>query len=186
MENPSWSETMMNLEIFDEQELKQASDCLHDAVFAKDRIAFDPVAKIVSIELWREVWEETTSEKFLFLLHRWKAPHEKCLLSFNQVAECKRDRNDSLTEDQVNVLSFDAVKGEVAISTVTGDVIRLAAEKLEGRLRDLGERTEKGLGKTTIGFYPPLQNRSSRARTAGSDDMMLAREVSSNLPMLPV
>lgn len=147
----------MDLEILDEQGLKQASDCLHDAVFAKDQIAFDPVAKTVSIELWREVWEETTSEKFLFFLHRWKAPHEKCLLSFNQVAEYKRDRSDSLIEDQINVLSFDAAKGEIAISTVTGDVIRLTVRKLEGWLRNLGERTDKGLGKITVGFSRPLK-----------------------------
>lgn len=158
----------MELEILDERGLKHVSDCLHDAVFSKDQIVFDPAAKTVFLELWREVWEETTSERFLLFLRRWKAPHEKCLLSFGQVMECKRDRDDSLTDDQVNAMSFDAAKGEIMIVTATGDTIRLLVDKLEGWLRDLGEKTDKGLGKITIGLNRPLQDRSLATVEKGS------------------
>jgi hypothetical protein len=54
---------------------------------------------------------------------------------------------------QVNELLFDERKGEIAIFTVTGNVIRLTVGKeMDGKLIDLGERSEKNFGKITIGL----------------------------------
>jgi hypothetical protein len=75
----------MELEIIDGQSLKQASERLHDAIFEVDEIKVDAAKSVFSLMLWREVWEETSSERFLFFLRRWKAPHERCLLTFKHV-----------------------------------------------------------------------------------------------------
>jgi len=148
---------MMELTIEDSRSLQEVSAYLHDAVFDRDGIAFDQATKRVSITLWRELWEETTSKRFLLFLHRWKAPHSRCRLEFEDVTQCEVTAADKIDQDQIVSMAFDSEKGEVSITGACCLTIRINVETLRGRCRDLGERSLQSFNKVTIGFRPVRQ-----------------------------
>jgi hypothetical protein len=145
---------MMELKIEDSRSLQEASAYLHDAVFDRAGVGFDQTTKRVSISLWRELWEETTSERFLLFLHRWKAPHARCVLEFEHVTNSEVIATDKLDQDQIVSMAFDSDKGEVAIVGACCLTIRIKVETLRGCVRDVGERTTQSFNKMTIGFRP--------------------------------
>lgn len=144
----------MELNIEDSRSLQEASAYLHDAVFDREGIDFDEVTKRVSITLWRELWEETTSERFLLFLHRWKAPHARCRLEFENVDHCEVTAADKIDQDQIVSMAFDPEKGEVSMVGACCLTITIRVETLRGRCRDLGERTTQSFNKMTVSFRP--------------------------------
>jgi len=143
---------MQPLQITDERTLQEASAYLHDAVLQRRDIQHDQAAKTVTLDVWRELWEETTSERVLLIFHRWKAPHIRCLLKFDNVSACQTEFTDELERYQICRLQFDPRNSQVRIVGVCCFEIRLTVDSLKGSVSDLGERTTERFNKTTIGL----------------------------------
>jgi hypothetical protein len=140
----------MKIDISDQQTLEQASAILYAGVFNTGDISYDEAAKTVTLTLWRELWEETTSERKLLFFHLWKAPHMRCMLKFERVLGLELEISDKLDWYSVERLRFDPLKGELHLIGSCCITIKMKVESLQGKLWDLDERTNENFGKRTI------------------------------------
>ena len=142
----------MQLRIIDKITLGYASAYLHDAVFQRGQIQHDSKAKTLTMEVWRELWEQTISERFLLIFYRWKTPYIRCRLTFENVSTCQTKFTDELEHYQILHLQFDPLNNEIKIAGVCCFEIKLKVGSLEGNVTDLEERTTESFNKTTIGL----------------------------------
>lgn len=143
---------MINIKITDASELDNTAGYLHDAVFTKDGIAYDAAEKTFSMRLWRELYDETRSERIFWFLYRWKAPHRNCILEFRGVDAYDLKVTGNFNQYQVRDLQFDRQRGELRITTAYCLKIVLRVIQLQGILKDLELTTDETFFKTTIAF----------------------------------
>jgi hypothetical protein len=142
----------MEIDISDQQQLEQASACLYAGVFNPSDISYDEAAKTATFKLWREMSEEATRERKFLFFRVWKSPHMRCELKFERVLAFKLEITDKLDWYSVERLRFYPLKGGIDLIGSCCITVKLKVESLQGKLQDLGERTDESFGKTTIGL----------------------------------
>jgi hypothetical protein len=139
------------LEIVDDQTFKKAAELLHDAVFERNWLTFDQAARLVRLELWREVWEESTSKRILPFLYQSSAPHARCVLQLQDVLTCDSNFTEKLTYYHISRLNFQPSINKLEMSGPCFN-ISITVELLKGLLVDLDERSNRRFSKATVGL----------------------------------
>ena len=143
---------MIELLIMDSATLRRAAAYLHDAVFESENIRYAKDTNTITIPLWREMYEHTTSKRVFLFLYRWRAPHRRCILVLKNVESCTVRVTDALDHYQVTGINFNESAHELKIETACCIDILLKANRLEGSLCDLEEETTEHFSKTTLSF----------------------------------
>lgn len=143
---------MIDLSITDSATLQRAAAYLHDAVFESEKIKHEKDTNKITIPVWREMYERTTSKRVFLFLYLWRAPHRRCILELEDVKSCTVHVTNTLDHYQMTGLKFNESTHELKIETACCIDILLKVNRLKGSLRDSEEETTQNFSKTTLAF----------------------------------
>jgi len=136
----------LDLVIYDEATLDDASRILHDAVFSANSWSHDEVNRRFRLRLWREVPEVFKREKLFLCVSRISFQRAACQLvaqQVNRVTVAVRDKLDYYSLFRIRYFRG----GNLLVCETEGAIsIELSIESLDCRLSDTGETTWKQHG----------------------------------------
>lgn len=118
--------------------LEKAADYYHDQHFDLDNVIFDEEKKEFSIEYWRVIFEEAEKSKDYILYQVIVAPIIRTKLIFRHVCDVKIRKKEP--DDQMTYIKYDPAKSEIQLECAKSTKILLKARKLDGILKDVGEK----------------------------------------------
>jgi len=137
---------LLVLKVDGHEGLRQLNDVLHDAALRFEDMHYDDDQGLLSITLWRPVFEHARHQRVIPFLYRIDVPSAPCRLDIFAVRRACIQRTDPSYEGYyyLNECYYNANRGQLRI-TVGGPLdIELIVKHLYAELRDIGTASWDG------------------------------------------
>lgn len=131
--------------------LEKAADYYHDQHFDLDNVIFDEEKREFSIEYWRVIFEEAEQTKDYILCQVIVAPIIRTKLIFRHVYDMKIWEKEP--DDQMTYIKYNSAKSEIQFECAKSTKILLKVKKLDGILKDVGERVSDQYKYKTLLYW---------------------------------
>ncbi len=138
--------------------LREANDLLHDALFRFEDVRYDNHQGLLSLVLWRPVFELSRRRRVIPFLYRVDAPAVRCCLKVFSVKRALVHRSDQSYRGHslLNEIRYDPRRERLYFSIMGPLKIELAVTDLRAELRDMGvpEWNAPSPSGLVLGFTP--------------------------------